>query len=101
MHKGHQLPRPPRGGRINYIARIDHARTGGGFDALVTDDWTLLRGDDAFPPASIRQRTGAHASSEFSADLPTDWTIVTPFDETEDGRLLVDNPERIFRLGKQ
>jgi len=87
---------PARGGRINYIARIDHARDGGGFDALVTDDWSLFRGDDAFPPASIRQRAGARASSKFSADLPADWTIVTPYDETADGRWLIDNPERIF-----
>ena len=89
--------RPPsRGGRIQYIARIDHARDDGDFDALVTADWSLFRGDDVFPPAAIRQRAGARASSEFSANLPADWTIVTPFAENGDGRLLIDNPERIF-----
>jgi len=89
--------RPPaRGGHIRYIARIDHARDGSGFDALVTDNWALFRGDDAFPPVSIRQRAGARASSKFSADLPADWTMVTPFDDTGDNQLLIDNPERIF-----
>jgi hypothetical protein len=88
---------PPRGGSVNYVVLIDHQRrTRGGFDALVTDDWAVFRGDDVFPPASIRQRRGARATSEFSARLPGDWSIVTPFANGEGGRLLIDNPDRTF-----
>ena len=89
--------RPPEhGGSLNYTVLIDHQRSKGGFDALVTDDWALFRGDDIVPPASISQRTGAQASSKFSARLPGDWTIATPFAEGPDGQWLIDNPARNF-----
>jgi len=87
---------PPHGGSIDYIVLIDHQRAGGDFDALVTDDWAVFRGDDVFPPASITQRAGARATSEFTARLPTDWSIVTPFANGQDGRWLIDNPDRNF-----
>ena len=87
---------PPGGGSINYLTTIDHQRAGGGFDALVTDHWAIFRGDDVFPPASITQRTGARATSEFSPRLPADWSIVTPFANGQDGRWLIDNPDRNF-----
>ena len=87
---------PPRGGSIKYVVLIDHQRTKGGFDALITSDWALFRGDDIFPPASISQRAGARSNSEFAARLPDNWSLVTPFAEGIDGRLLVDNPNRNF-----
>jgi len=87
---------PPDGGSIHYIVLIDHQRASGDFDALVTDDWAVFRGDDVFPPASITQRAGVRATSEFSARLPADWSIVTPFANAEDDRLLIDNPDRNF-----
>jgi hypothetical protein len=87
---------PPHGGSIKYVVLIDHQRTGGGFDALFTENWALFRGDDVFPPASISQRPGTRASSKFSTRLPENWSIVTPFTEDTDGHLLIDNPERNF-----
>ncbi len=87
---------PPHGGTINYLVLIDHQRASGDFDALVTHDWAVFRGDDVFPPASITQRTGARATSSFSARLPADWSIVTPFAEGKNGHLLIDNPDRNF-----
>ncbi len=87
---------PPHGGSIKYVVLIDHQRTSGGFDALVTDDWAIFRGDDVFPPASIRQRAGAVATSIFSARLPDNWSIITPFPKGANGHLLIDTPNRIF-----
>ena len=87
---------PSRGGSIEYLVLIDHQRAGGGFDALLTDDWAVFRGDDVFPPAAIRQRSGVRASSEFSARLPDHWSIVTPFAAGEDGQFLIDDPQRNF-----
>lgn len=87
---------PLQGGAIEYVVLIDHQRTNGGFDALVTEDWAVFRGDDLFPPASITQRTGTRASSEFTTDLPDNWSIVTPFAEHADGRLLIQDPDRNF-----
>lgn len=87
---------PPQGGSIQYVVLIDHQRAGGGFDALFTENWVLFRGDDVFPPASIRQLAGVRASSEFTAQLPGNWSMITPFTEDSEGRLLIDNPERNF-----
>ena len=87
---------PPYGGSIKYVVLIDHQRAEGGFDALLTENWALFRGDDVFPPASISQRPEVRASSEFSARLPDNWSIVTPFTENSDGHLMIDNPERNF-----
>lgn len=89
--------RPPaHGGSINYVVLIDHQRANGGFDALVTGDWAVFRGDDIFPSAAITQRAGARGSSEFSARLPAGWTIVTPFAPSINGRRLIDVPHRNF-----
>lgn len=89
--------RPPGdGGGIAYVVAIDHERASGGYDALVTDHWALFRGDDVFPPASISQRAGATASSEFSARLPNDWSIVAPFADGPNGRFIIDFANRNF-----
>ena len=40
---------PPRkGGTLQYRVRVDHRRRGDGFDARMTGDWVLLRGDYGF-----------------------------------------------------
>jgi len=89
--------RPPAvGGSIDYVVQINHQRNGRGFDALITDRSAVFRGDNVFPPASITQQTGARASSEFSAQLPKGWSLVTPFAAGEDGQWLLDNPDRNF-----
>ena len=57
--------RPPaKGGTLSYKVLITHERNKGGYDAAVTDDWAIFRGDDIFPPASIMQRTNVSASSK-------------------------------------
>lgn len=89
--------RPPAtGGRIDYRVNISHERSTGRFDALVTQDWALFRGDDVFPPAAIRQRAGATATSRLTARLPDGWSLVTPFVDGPDGEILIDNPARHF-----
>lgn len=87
---------PPDGGSIEYVASINNTRASGGFDALITGNWAVFRGDNVFPPASIIQRAGAQATSEFSARLPDDWSIVTPFAKNANGRRLIENPYRNF-----
>ncbi len=89
--------RPPAsGGRINYRVKLSHERSTGRFDALVTKDWALFRGDDVFPPAAIKHRAGATAASELQARLPAGWSVVTPFIDGPNGAMLIDNPDRHF-----
>src|SRR5690606_28138079 len=42
--------RPEEGkARLSYRVRIDHQRKNGRFDARMTEDWALFRGDDLVP----------------------------------------------------
>jgi hypothetical protein len=89
--------RPPRsGGRIRYTVDLENERSNGRFDSLVTPDWALFRADDAFPPARVRHRSGAHSRSTLILKLPRKWTVITPFAERPSGGYVVDNPDRSF-----
>jgi hypothetical protein len=87
---------PPEGGRLNYVVSVDHQRNGKGYDAIVRSDFALLRADDLFPPASIRQMDGSESASRLVAELPAGWRLVTPFPSDEAGGWQVVNPRRKF-----
>jgi hypothetical protein len=87
---------PAGGGKLEYGVMIDHERDSGGFDALVTDDWAVFRGDDIFPPAHIRQEAGSDGPCELALHLPAGWSAVTPFEINPYGRYVIENPERIY-----
>ena len=54
---------PADGGRLSYRVFIDKRRNEKGFDAMVAEDFALLRGEDLFPPAAISQMDGAESVS--------------------------------------
>jgi len=87
---------PASGGKVHYNVAINHERQAGGFDALVTDDWALFRGDDVFPPAHIRRKVGATGSSKLILYVPEGWSTVTPFPTGPDGSGVIKNPDRMF-----
>lgn len=91
---------PPRGepARLRYVHTIDHKRRDGGFDARITDDWVLMRGDDLVPPASVLATKGADSRARLRFQLPKGWTNVdTPYKRSRDGKsYVVVNPERNF-----
>lgn len=91
---------PPRGepARLRYRVSIDHQRRDGGYDARITDDWAIVRGDDLVPPAVVRATIGADSSARLRFLLPEGWTNVdTPFLRSRDGKsFVVVNPERRF-----
>ena len=91
---------PPRGepARLRFLHNIDHKRRDGGFDARITDDWVLMRGDDLVPPATVLATKGADSRARLRFQLPKGWTNVdTPFKRSRDGKsYVVVNPERNF-----
>jgi len=91
---------PPRGqpARLRFLHSIDHKRRDGGFDARITDDWVLMRGDDLVPPATVLATKGADSRARLRFQLPKGWTNVdTPFKRSRDGKsYVVVNPERNF-----
>lgn len=84
--------------KLNYRYRIDHQRSDGGYDARITADWAIVRGDDLIPRASVRATKGADSRARLRFVLPKGWTNVdTPFLTSRDGKsFVVVNPERNF-----
>jgi hypothetical protein len=86
---------PDAGGRLSFTAKIDHRR-GSAFDARMTEDWALFRGDDVFPAARLRQEEGAEAEAELHVHLPEGWSFVAPYPLLRPNVYLIENPERGF-----
>ncbi len=96
---------PAENARFSLFAKITHLRDDGEFDARMTPDWAIFRGDDLVPAASVTARAGGKARATLDIKLPKGWTSAIsgwPIDsdyKSEDGktvRFLVDNPERKF-----
>ncbi|HBD19555.1 MAG TPA: hypothetical protein DC063_05365 [Arenimonas sp.] len=91
---------PPKGepARLRYRYAVDHQRRDGGYDARITDDWVIVRGDDLVPSATVRATKGADSRARLRFLLPKGWTNVdTPFVRSKDGKsFVVVNPERSF-----
>jgi predicted metalloprotease with PDZ domain len=91
---------PPRkGGTLQYRVRVDHRRRGDGYDARMTGDWALLRGDDLVPPLQSVVTRGADARARLRFALPEGWTIETPYSRSRDGNsyVIVDPERRVDR----
>jgi len=84
--------------KLRYRYRIDHQRRDGGYDARITDDWAIVRGDDLIPSARVRASKGADSKVRLRFVLPKGWTNVdTPYLRSQDGKaFVVVNPDRSF-----
>lgn len=82
VRKGDRLHWSPGSGQANlrYICRVNHSRkTNKGktsFDAYMTRNWAVFRGDDIVPPARVVTRRGAQSSATLVFDYKDGWTSV-------------------------
>ena len=92
------LPQRDKASRLRFRYRIDNERRGGGFDARITDDWVIVRGDDLVPRAVVRATKGADSRARLRFILPKGWNAVdTPFLRSADKKsFVITNPERNF-----
>ncbi|KRW70142.1 hypothetical protein AO741_17455 [Pseudomonas sp. TTU2014-105ASC] len=90
--------RPSEGkSRLSYRVRISHPRSNGRFDARMTSDWALFRGDDLVPAARLDQVDGVTLVSRITFELPEGWkSIETGWPRIGKNRFRVDNRERLF-----
>jgi len=86
---------PDEGGQLRFSATIDHLR-GRGFDARMTEDWALFRGDNVFPPARLLKEDFAEADAELHVHLPEGWSFAAPYKEVRANVYEIENPERGF-----
>ena len=63
-------------GVLSYRVKIDHPRENGRFDARITPDWALLRGDDLIPSAHLVQEDMFNLVARLKFDLPSGWKSV-------------------------
>ncbi|BAU75393.1 M61 metallopeptidase family protein [Metapseudomonas furukawaii] len=82
---------------LTYRVRISHPRGDGRFDARMTPDWALLRGDDLVPAATLDMVDGTELVSRLEFELPKDWkSVETGWTRVGKNRFRIDNPERLF-----
>jgi hypothetical protein len=82
---------PEEGGRLSFHLPVDNRRANGRFDARLTDDWAIFRGDDLFPPATTEQRDEAEADATLHVAVPEGWSFATAYPE-------VKGKENVFQI---
>jgi hypothetical protein len=88
---------PPGGGSLSLTAKISHRRESGEYDACMTADWAIFRGDNLVPGARVRAARGATSRAHLRFVMPAGWTNVdTGWPRAKDGSFQIDNPARGF-----
>ena len=87
---------PELGGRLSFHLPVNHRRANGRFDARMTEDWAVFRGDDLFPPAHIQDRDDSQADATLQVHLPEGWSFVTAYPENKDHVYEIEHAHRRF-----
>jgi len=97
--EGNELKWRPgeHGGTLTFNAVLTNQRSSGSYDARITEDWALFRGNDIFPAATTRVLKNTYSDSRLIFKLPNGWSSVTRYERSErEHTYLVNNPERDF-----
>lgn len=85
------------GSKLSWLVRITRQRDAGDYDARMTADWALFRGDKVVPFIKARMKKGTESVARLRFVLPPGWSNVdTGWIRHSDGAFLVDNRERKF-----
>lgn len=94
--QGQWLPAKGRA-TLSYRVRISHERSPGRYDARMTADWALLRGDDLIPAVRLRQEAGTELVARLQFELPKGWkSVETEWPRIGKNKFRIDNPLRKF-----
>ncbi len=95
---GRGVWRPASGkARLSYKVKVSHQRKSGRFDARMTDDWVLMRGDDLVPAGRMDSQDGVKLISRLRIELPEGWkSVETGWPRIGKNRFRIDNHERLF-----
>ena len=82
---------------LSYKVRISHARDNGKFDARMTPEWALLRGDDLVPSARMVKDDKVELVARLQFELPKGWNgVETGWPKIGNNKFRIDNPSRKF-----
>jgi hypothetical protein len=87
---------PETGGRLSFQVAISNRRPNGRFDARMTEEWAIFRGDDLFPPARTDQHDDAEADATLHVHLPAGWSFIAPYREIKDNEYEIEHDHRSF-----
>jgi len=87
---------PAGGGTLRYVFRIDHLRGTADYDARITNDWAIFRGDDLVPPAKVESTDDAPSLSRLVVRVPKGWSVVTPYPSDRAGYFEIEHGHRLF-----
>ena len=92
------LPEPGKPSTLTYRYRVDSPRASGRYDARITRDWAIVRGEDLVPTLTVRTTKGADSSARLRFELPEGWeNAESPYVLGGGGRgFVVVNPSRNF-----
>lgn len=80
---------------LTYKVRISHPRANDTFDARMTPDWALLRGDDLVPSARLSKDDKVELVARLQFELPKGWNgIETGWPKIGENKFRIDNPSR-------
>jgi hypothetical protein len=98
IKNGRALWHPPESeARMTFNVTINRERSPGGYDAYMTKDWAIFRGDNLIPAARVRTHKPAASEAYLNFTLPEHWTSVnTGWEQLDERRFRIDNPERRF-----
>ncbi|WP_324730771.1 hypothetical protein [Pseudomonas paeninsulae] len=83
--------------KLTYRVRISQPRGDGRFDARMTEDWALLRGDNLVPSARLRQQNKTELVARLQFELPKGWRgVETGWPKIGKDKFRIDNPQRKF-----
>lgn len=82
---------------LTYKVRISHPRANDTFDARMTPDWALLRGDDLVSSARLSKDDKVELVARLQFELPKGWNgIETGWPKIGENKFRIDNPSRQF-----
>ncbi|MBE8716988.1 M61 metallopeptidase family protein [Cellvibrio polysaccharolyticus] len=87
---------PEEDARLTFYTKITRERDPGRYDARMTDDWAIFRGDNIIPAAQTSEVPGAHAIATLRFQLPDDWSVETGWPRKRGNTFRIDNPERLY-----
>lgn len=87
---------PPQGGKFSFSAKVSNKRPNGHYDARMTEDWAIFRGDDLFPPAQTDQHDEAEADAYLHVHTPQVWSFITAYPSAGKYEFEIEHSHRSF-----
>ena len=92
------LWQPSKGvAKLAYRVNLTHPRDNGKFDARMTPDWAVFRGDDLIPAGNLVQADDVELVSRLQFQLPKGWgSVETGWPRVGKNLFRIDNPSQMF-----